>query len=320
MNDATTGRRVLVTGAAGFIGAALLRRLLQRDDVAQVVAADLAAPAVRHPRLRAMACDLAQPGAAAALAGAGVDEVFHLASLVSGGAEADYELGMRINFDATRELIDAARRSGACPTFVFASSIAVYGGAGTGGGFDVDDATPPAPCLSYGTQKLMVEALLDDCSRRGFVDGRSLRLPTVMVRPEVNTALSGWASALLREPANGRDYDCPVGPHTVMACISVDKVVDALLHAAALPGEAIGASRTLLVEGLPASASRMLDALRRRAGSRPLGAVRFAPDVALQALMDRLPRSTASARSRALGLPRSRDIDEIVDDYLRSLP
>jgi nucleoside-diphosphate-sugar epimerase len=190
---------------------------------------------------------------------------------------------------------------------VFASSIAVYGGVR-----EIDDATPPAPRLSYGAQKLVCEILIDDYSRRGFVDGRVLRLPTVMVRPGgPNTAVSGWASALIREPLAGRDYVCPVRPDTTMACISVAKVVQAFLHARDLPAQVLGARRAVLLEGIPVTAAEMWRAVEKRASGR----VRFEPDPALQALMDAVPTATRSQRAASLGFPRSRDIAEIVQEY-----
>ncbi|RPH66845.1 MAG: NAD-dependent epimerase/dehydratase family protein, partial [Burkholderiales bacterium] len=228
--------------------------------------------------------------------------------------EADFERGMRINLDATRALLDAARRSGAAPRFVFASSIAVYGGALPE---VVTDGTPPLPQLSYGAQKLVCEVMINDYSRRGFVDGRSLRLPTVMVRPgAANTAVSGWASAIVREPLAGRDYTCPVGPRTSMACMSLGRAVDAFIHAAELPADALGADRTTLLTGIPVTAQQMVDAVQRLGAGRRLGVVRFAPDAKMQAIMDMLPRTVHSARAARVGFVPSASIDEIVADYL----
>jgi D-erythronate 2-dehydrogenase len=144
------------------------------------------------------------------------------------------------------------------------------------------------------------------------VDGRSLRLPTVMVRPGgANTAVSGWASAIIREPLAGRDYVCPVRADTKMACISVAKGVQALLHASGLPAADLGARRSVLLEGIPVSAQEMWDAVRERAAGR----VRFDPDPRLQAVMDAVPKATWSARAAKLGFPRSADIAEIVREY-----
>jgi D-erythronate 2-dehydrogenase len=290
--------RILVTGAAGYIGSGLARAL----QGPELVTTDQRAPAQ-------IVGNLAYPTFARSLITPEVGVVFHLASLVSGGAEQNFELGMKVNLDATRDLLEACRLSGHCPKFIFASSIAVYGGALPN---PVTDDTAPAPRLSYGAQKLVCEVLIDDYSRRGFVDGRALRLPTVMVRPGgANTAVSGWTSALIREPLAGRDYVCPVRPDTTMACISAAKVVQAFLHARELPAAALGARRTVLLDGIPVTAREMWAAVESRARGR----VRFEPDPTLQAVMDAVPKATRSERAASLGFPRSRDIAEIVQDY-----
>ncbi len=317
--------KILVTGAAGFIGAALVEALARRDDVERIVAFDqmapAASPAAKHPKVEAATGNLAYAPAARSIVDGSVDAIFHLASLVSGGAEQNFELGMKINFDATRDLLEAARAAGNVPRFVFASSIAVYRGVN----LEVTDETRPAPRLSYGAQKLMCEVMIDDYSRRGYVDGRSVRLPTVLVRPgTANTAVSGWSSALIREPLAGRDYVCPVAPHTRMACISVGRVVASLIHAMELPAAEVGGDCTLLLTGIPVSAQAMLTAAQKAAGSLPdgtggklpVGQVRFDPDPAAQALMDSVPRSTFSARAARLGFKHSANIEEIVSEYI----
>jgi len=251
--------------------------------------------------------NIAYPQFARSLITPEIDTVFHLASLVSGGAEQNFELGSKVNLDATRDLLEACRLAGHCPKFIFASSIAVYSGVD-----EIDDDTAPAPQLSYGAQKLVCEVLIDDYTRRGYIDGRALRLPTVMVRPgSANTAVSGWASAIMREPLAGRDYICPVRPDTRMACISLRRVVDAFIRMSELPGNVIGSSRTVLLTGIPVSAQQMWDAVKGKA----TGKVRFQPDPAVQAIMDRIPKATCSERAQRLGLRPSVDIEEILRDY-----
>jgi nucleoside-diphosphate-sugar epimerase len=293
--------RILVTGAAGYIGSALARALAARGH--EVVATDQSAPAP-------VIGNIAYPQFARSLVTGEIGAVFHLASLVSGGAEQNFELGTKVNLDATRDLLEACRLAGHRPKFLFASSVAVYSGVEV-----ITDETPPRPRLSYGTQKLVCEMLIDDYTRRGYIDGCSLRLPGVMVRPgSANTAVSSWISAVIREPLAGRDYVCPVRPDTRVACISVGRVVESFIHAMELDPRALGASRTVLLNGIPVSAQQMCDA----AGGS--GKVTFQPDPVIQKIMDATPDATSSKRALELGFRHSANIEEIVDEYKKDHP
>lgn len=310
--------KVLLTGAAGFIGERLARAILDRgalevdgaqQPVTELVLFDRVAGRLTHPRARWRVGDLTDPTAVReAVAGAGA--IFHLAAVPSAQAEADVELGYRVNLDGTRLVLEAARRAGGAPRFVFTSSVAVYGPPLPE---PVTEATPPRPQLSYGAQKLAAEILVHDYSRRGVVDGRSVRLPAILVRlGPPNAAASGWASSLVRELLAGRDAVCPVRPEARLACLSVAGAVDALLRIHAAPAAALPERRVVLLPGIAVSAAGLVAALRRRAGLRPLGTVRWVVDEAVQRIADGAPAATVSADAARLGIVADADVDEIV--------
>src|SRR6266481_884925 len=250
--------RIVITGGCGFLGRRVALGLLERRDVDALVLFDNAPSALPLPedkRITLLTGNIADHAAVRAAIAPGADAVYHLAAVVSGEAEADTELGYRINLDGTRAVLEACRALGTCPRLIFSSSLAVYGGQLPA---DVGDDTPLRPQTSYGTQKAIGELLVNDYSRKGFVDGRALRLPTVVVRPgRPNRAASTFASSMIREPLAGKEAVCPVSPDTVMALASPRRVVAGLLHALDLPGHTFGDNRSLQLPGFSVVAGEL---------------------------------------------------------------
>ena len=234
--------------------------------------------------------------------------------MVSGQAEADTDLGYRVNLDGTRAVLDACRALGTCPRVVFASSLAVYGGALPPA---VGDDTPLTPQTSYGTQKAIGELLVNDYSRKGFVDGRAVRLPTVVVRPgRPNRAASTFASSMIREPLAGREAVCPVSPDTVMALASPRRIVAGLLHAHDLPADAFGASRSLQLPGFSVAVGEMAAAVRRAGGEAAYARIRWQPDPQIQQIISGWPQALLAQRAEALGFTADSGIDEAVQAFI----
>jgi nucleoside-diphosphate-sugar epimerase len=240
----------------------------------------------------------------------GTGSVFHLAAIVSGEAEADPDLGYRVNLEGTRAVLEACRALGSCPRLVFASSLAVYGGKLPAA---VGDDTLLTPQTSYGTQKAIGELLVNDYSRKGFVDGRAVRLPTVVVRPgRPNRAASTFASSIIREPLSGREAICPVSPETVMALASPRCVIGALLLAHDLPGDAFGASRSLQLPGFSVAVGEMAAAVRRAGGAEAFARIRWEPDAQIQRIISGWPQALSAPRAEALGFTADAGIDDVV--------
>ena len=313
--------RIVITGGCGFLGRRVAMRLLERGSalgaVDELVLFDNAASALPLPedrRVRLVTGDIADRETVARLIAPGTDAVFHLAAIVSGEAEANTELGYRVNLDGTRAVLDACRALGTSPRLVFASSLAVYGGALPP---EVGDDTALTPQTSYGTQKAIGELLVNDYSRKGFVDGRALRLPTVVVRPgRPNRAASTFASSIIREPLAGQDAVCPVSPETVMALASPRRIVEGLVHALGLPGAAFGASRSLQLPGFSVSIGEMAAALRRAGGDGAYARISWRPDATIQGIVSGWPQRLSAPRAEALGFGRDSGIDEVVAAFI----
>ena len=309
--------RVVITGGCGFLGRRVALRLLDRGDIDELVLFDNASPALPLPedrRLKLVTGDIADRAIVRGVIAPGTNSVFHLAAVVSGEAEADTDLGYRVNLNGTRAVLDACRALGTCPRVIFASSLAVYGGVLPP---TVGDDTPLTPQTSYGTQKAIGEFLVNDYSRKGFVDGYALRLPTVVVRPgRPNRAASTFASSIIREPLSGREAVCPVSADTIMALASPRRVIDALLRALDVPAAALGTSRSLQLPGFSVAVGEMTAAVRRAGGSEAYARISWEPDPLIQRIVSGWPPALATPRASALGFTADSGIDEVVQAFI----
>ena len=317
--------KVVITGGGGFIGLRIARALLARGTLAgahgpkpisRITLVDAAFPPnlPSDARLEMVQADIADPAAIDRAVTSDTAAIFHLAAVVSGGAEADFDLGMRVNLDAMRLLLERARRAAHPPRIVFASSVAAFGGELPA---VLDDSTTPNPQTSYGMQKVVGEYLLSDYARKGFVDGRSLRLPTIIVRAgKPNAAASSFASGIIREPLNGVVSECPVAPETGVWVLSPRRVVDAFIHAWELPPEAWGTQRWLNLPGITASVAQMVEALRKVTGDAAAKRVLYKPDARVQAIVKTWPVNLRTPRAVAMGFKADPDIETIIRDYI----
>ncbi len=320
--------KIIITGGGGFLGQRVARELLKRGQVSgadgkpqairELVLVDIQQPpnGFQDPKVRYAIGDASDPKLIAEAFGNDTDGVFHLAAVVSGAAEADFDLGMRVNLDGTRALLEACRRLGRKPRFVFTSSVAVFGQPLPK---IVTDATTPQPQNSYGIQKLICELLVGDYTRKGFIDGRAVRLPTVSIRPgKPNAAASSFASGILREPLNGVETVCPVEPETELWLTSPRMIVENIVHAFEVPSEAIGPVRSLSLPGITASVREMVAALKRVAGPKTVKRIRWEPDPKIKAIVQTWPARFDTARADSLGFSRDDGgFDRIIVDYIR---
>jgi nucleoside-diphosphate-sugar epimerase len=317
--------RIVITGGAGFLGTRLARALLARDSLTdargaarplrELVLLDVVPPPdLGDARVHPLAGDLADPAVIDAALSADTDAVFHLAAVVSGQAEADFDIGMRVNLDATRALLERCRRLQQPPKFVFASSLAVFGGPLPD---PVPDDAPITPQASYGVQKAIGEQLVYDMTRRGYLDGRSLRLPTVTVRPgKPNKAASSFASGIIREPLAGVDATCPVAPAARMWVQSPRAVIANLVVGHEAPAAAFTTTRSVNVPGISVSVAEMVAALRRVAGDAVAERVRWQHDPAIDRIVSTWPANFAPRLGPALGMQADADFDAIIRAYM----
>jgi D-erythronate 2-dehydrogenase len=316
--------RVLVVGAAGMLGRKLVERLA-RDDVlggervsavTLVDVVDVRRPGDAGFEVETVVADLAERRVAGDLVASRPDVIFHLAAVVSGEAEADFEKGYRVNVDGMRFLLDAMRELGGAyhPRLVFASSIAVFGAPFP---LVIGDEFCTTPLTSYGTQKAICELLMSDYTRRGFVDGIGIRLPTICVRPgKPNRAASGFFSSIIREPLNGNEAVLPVPEAVRHWFASPRAAVGFLLHAATLDGNAVGDRRCLTMPGVSSTVAEQIAALRNIAGDEVVQRIRREPDKTIMRIVAGWPSSFDPQRALGLGFQAEADFEEIIRIYL----
>jgi len=312
--------KILIIGAAGMIGTKLTARLFADGEIGgkpitDLVLADIVAPTpppMVGVEITTVAADLSEPGVATRLVASRPDIIFHLAAIVSGEAEVDFDRGYRINLDGTRGLLEAIRQAGEayCPRVVFTSSIAVFGAPFHQA---ISDDFFNTPLTSYGTQKAICELLISDYTRRGFLDGIGIRLPTIVVRPGLpNKAASGFFSDIIREPLAGQEAILPVAESTRHWFATPRSAVNFLVHAAGLDGEAVGARRNMTMPGLSVTVAEQIDALRNVAGDRVADRIVRKPDAAIMRIVEGWPRNFAAERALALGFHAESSFEEII--------
>jgi nucleoside-diphosphate-sugar epimerase len=323
--------RIVVTGAAGFIGRMVVEALdkaetVMLDGVERRVSAILAVDIAAEPlaqlaegraRVHPLPGGLLDAPVLTRIASDAPDLIIHLAAVVSGQAEADWDLGMAVNLQGTLALIEACRRMARPPVFVFSSSVAVFSCADND---TITEDTLPAPRSSYGTQKLMGELLVRDATRRGIIRGRALRFPTISIRPGApNRAASSFASGILREPLAGLPAALPVGRDLRLHLASPDKALDYTLRACALEQAALGVDTTLTLPGITVTVGQMIDTLAEVAGADVAARITPEPDPAIEAIVASWPGEILCPRARALGFEPNTGIAALIHEHRRRM-
>ena len=316
---------VVITGGTGMLGRRLALRLLAADELVGpsgatealerlvlVDAFEPAEPPPDDPRVEIVRANICDPAVTGQVIDDSVDTIFHFAAVVSGGAEADFDLGYLVNLDGARNVFEACRAAAGTPRVVFTSSLAVYGGFR-----NIVDDTPLTPQTSYGAQKATGELMVNDYSRKGFFDGRSLRLPTIVVRPgKPNQAASGFASSILREPLQGDTVVCPVTPETRMLILSPRRAVQAFIDVHNADAARLGFRRGVMMNGISPSIGEMAAALREIAGDTVAKRIVWQPDAQIQWMVDSWPWYADGARARDLGFEPDGSIEEVIQAFI----
>jgi D-erythronate 2-dehydrogenase len=311
--------RTLIIGAAGMIGRKLTERLVRDGGWGELILNDVVAPTapeVAKAGAKAVVSDISAPGEADKLMTSRPDVIFHLAAIVSGEAEADFDKGYRINMAGTWQLFEAIRRvgDGYRPRVVFTSSIAVFGAPFPDA---IGDEFLNAPLTSYGTQKAIGELLLSDYSRRGFFDGIGIRLPTICVRPgKPNLAASGFFSGIIREPLAGQEARLPVAKSVRHWHASPRAAIAFLLHAATIDTARLGTRRNLSMPGISVTVGEQIEALRKVAGDKAVARIREEPDPVVQKIVEGWPRNFDPQRALSLGFKADSSFEQIIKIHI----
>lgn len=312
--------KIIVTGGGGFLGSRVIELLLARKDAGtgsvafdEIVSLDLADCPVQDPRVSSMKGSIGDAELLRELVTADTVGIFHLAAVLSGGSEEDFDLAMNVNVDGTRALLEAARSIKTAPRFIFTSSLAVFGG-------EMPETVPEnlatQPESTYGVVKSIGELLVNEYSRRGFIDGRACRLPTISVRPgKPNSAASSFASGIIREPMNGIATICPVPLDTRMWLSSPNTAITNLVRAFEIDGQQLGDWRVLNIPGLSVTAEEMLGSLQRVGGQQARDLVSVEYDAKIDAIVGSWPGAFDVERTRGLGFISDTDFDQMVNQY-----
>ena len=308
--------KALITGGAGFLGIKLATALSRESKWSEIVLFDRIAPVglPEDERFTIEVGDIRDPVQVGKLVSNDMDVIYHLAAIVSADAETNFDLGIDVNLKGTHYLLEAARHSHADPIFVFASSIAVYGGDLPEVG---NDQTIVTPTISYGVQKTIGELLVQDYSRKGFIDGRAVRLPTIVVRPgKPNKAASTFASSIIREPLKGEKAICPVSPDSRMYILSPRKVIDGLLKAAELPSSTFGWNRRITLPGKSFSVGEMAEAVRKIGGEKAYNLIEWKLDPMIQRIVAGWMPDFKAERAAQMGFEADDSIESIITAFI----
>ena len=321
--------KIVITGGTGFLGLRLARQLLahgtatapsgKKEPIDEMVLFDVVVPSSRpeglDDRVKIVAGEISDAKAIAALIDTPNIGVYHLASVVSGGAELDFELALKVNLHGHLHLLEAVRRLGSRPRYLFSSSVAAYGG--TAMPKVVTDQTKQTPQTTYGMTKSVGELLVNDYTRKGFLDGRTARLPAVIVRPgKPNKAASSFISAVVREPLNGIDYELPVPVETQMPSAGYRTIVSDLEALFEADGAKLGDDRAVNLPNLPITVAQLIESLKKVAGGRKLGRIDVKPDPFVMSIVAGWPTTLDASRAAALGLPRDTSLEDIIKAYI----